>query len=579
MQNLEQLRITLKHIDRRGYKAYKQIVGSYQQDDFSLYIDHVQGDPFAAPSKIRISIEQDLAQIPKELFCNYVRQMALEDFLARHIKKQIFSSYRGRNGSGKSGQIEIDAGRQEIIKRSAVVVRDEFVEARLEVGLPARGRNILGYEAANILCEMLPSLARSSFYWKDLPQKKLEEFVLCAENQEYLRKHLQENKLVAFIADGSLLPRESGASDKPLPDGIPFKSPESLRITLNLPNPIKGNEQEISGMGVPPGVTLIVGGGYHGKSTLLKALERSVYPHIPEDGREYVITAPSAVKIRAEDGRAVSGVDISSFVSDIPYGQSTSSFSTSDASGSTSQAANIIEAFEAGSDLLLIDEDTSASNFMIRDARMQQLVAVENEPITPFIDRVKELYENYQISTILVAGSSGDFFDVADTVIMMKNYLPIDATKQALDISKKIPVSRASEANHRFQSVVQRIPLANSFDPCKGRHGRKVDAKGSSTILFGKEPIDLKGLEQIVDQSQTRAIAYSVLYASEELMKKNLTLREILNILEQKMDLDDLDWLDPFYRPEEHPGNLARPRRYEIAAAMNRYRPLKVKQL
>ena len=169
-------------------------------------------------------------------------------------------------------------------------------------------------------------------------------------------------------------------------NGIHFVSPSSMEVTLNLPNhgPLKG-------MGIPKGITLIVGGGYHGKSTLLEALELGVYNHIAGDGREYVITESDAVKIRAEDGRSIKSADISLFINDLPNGKDTCCFYTEDASGSTSQAANVMEAIETGSRLLLIDEDTSATNFMIRDELMQRVVKRSQEPITPFIERVQWL--------------------------------------------------------------------------------------------------------------------------------------------------------------------------------------------
>ena len=195
---------------------------------------------------------------------------------------------------------------------------------------------------------------------------------------------------------------------------VPFISPESLRITMNLPH--KG---KIIGMGIPQGITLIVGGGYHGKSTLLNALELGVYNHIAGDGREYVITDNTALKLRSEDGRSIKDVDISLFINDLPNKKNTHCFSTADASGSTSQAAGIIEGMEAGSKVFLLDEDTSATNFMVRDTFMQEIISREKEPITPFLERAQKLYTIAGISTLLVAGSSGAFFHIADTIIQM----------------------------------------------------------------------------------------------------------------------------------------------------------------
>jgi predicted ABC-class ATPase len=432
-----------------------------------------------------------------------------------------------------------------------------------------------------MLCREVPEIVRRSLFWSEIPQSECRRFVECVENQEAIRAQLRERRLVAFVADGAILPRRSGVSELPLERAIPFRSPESLRVTVALPNPISHGglvRETLTGMGIPEGVTLIVGGGYHGKSTLLRALERCVYPHVPGDGREYVVTREDAVTIRAEDGRRIERVDLTPFIGELPYGQRTDDFSTENASGSTSQAANILEALEAGSRLLLIDEDTSATNFMIRDARMQALVAKELEPITPFVDRVRELYERFGVSTILVMGGSGDYLDVADTVILMREYMPEDVTEEARRIARAFPTERRREVARPIERVVERIPLAESLDPSRGRREVKIEAKAVDLLLFGETAIDLRAVEQIVDLSQTRAIGYALHCAAERLMDGRRTVREVLDELDQLLDREGLDVLDPFRRGEEHPGNFARPRRYEIAAALNRLRTVRMRQ-
>ncbi len=331
-------------------------------------------------------------------------------------------------------------------------------------------------------------------------------------------------------------------------------------------------------MGIPRGVTLIVGGGYHGKSTLLKALERGVYPHIPGDGREYVVTSPDAVKIRAEDGRRVERVDISPFISNLPYGRSTTAFSTEDASGSTSQAANIMEALESGAQVLLLDEDTSATNFMVRDSRMQSLVHKEHEPITPFVDRIREIHDKLGVSTILVMGGCGDYFDVADTIIMMRDYLPREVTEEAKTIARERPSGRSVEAIETASWTLPRVPLSESFDPSRGRRDVKIDVKDLDSILFGRDRIDLRSVEQLVDRSQTNAVGQAIHLAATRFMNGCATLREVVDQLEEQLDREGLDILDPFHRAGRHPGNFARPRKYEIAAAINRLRTVRMKQ-
>ncbi|MCS7157999.1 MAG: ABC-ATPase domain-containing protein [Blastocatellia bacterium] len=581
MRTLEELRRLLNRLDGRGYKAYEEIEGAYEGSGWVLYIDHVQGDPFAPPSKMRVRVDGRCAGFPMDLYSTPVRRLALEDFLARRVRQSIEVVSRGHRGSGKSGLIRVDAGGQEVLERTAVRVRPEWIECRFQLGLPAAGRTVLGRQAEEMLCREIPEIMRRSLFWSEIPQSECRRFVECVENQEAIRAQLRERRLVAFVADGSILPRRSGVSELPLERAVPFRSPESLRVTFAVPNPISqgGRAQDVlTGMGIPEGVTLIVGGGYHGKSTLLRALERCVYPHIPGDGREYVVTRDDAVTIRAEDGRRIERVDLTPFIGELPYGQRTDDFSTENASGSTSQAANILEALEAGAQLLLIDEDTSATNFMVRDARMQALVAKELEPITPFVDRVRELYERFGVSTILVMGGSGDYLDVADTVILMREYVPEDVTQHARRIARAFPTERRREVTGPLERLIERIPLAESLDPSRGRREVKIEAKAVDLILFGETVIDLRAVEQIVDISQTRAIGYALHCAAERFMDGRRTVREILDELEQLFEREGLEVLDPFRRGDAHPGNFARPRRYEIAAALNRLRTVRMRQ-
>jgi predicted ABC-class ATPase len=577
MHNVEELRRTLSRIDGKGYKAYKDLEGSYEIGRFSLHVDHVQGDPFAAPSKVRVRVPMKHATLPPFLFSNRVRQMAIEDYLARKVQRAICRvSQRGR-GSGKSGLIDVDAGDQEVLERTACRVTSDWVEARIYVGLPAAGRRILGRQAGIILCTQIPKIAEQGLVWESLSHEQAKAFTDCVENQEFIRGQLEELGLIAFVADGALLPRESGNSQRPLAqkEAVPFQSPASLRVSLDLPNPVhvrSSADQKITGMGIPKGVTLIVGGGYHGKSTLLQALERGVYPHIPGDGREYVVTCRKAVKIRAEDGRRIEQVDISPFITNLPRGLDTRGFCTDNASGSTSQAANIAEALEMGAQALLLDEDTSATNFMVRDVRMQALVDKAFEPITPFIERVHEIHDRFGVSTVLVMGGCGDYFEVADTVIMMREYIPQEMTVKARRIAEEHATGRRMESRPSHEWQLSRVPAPDSFDPSRGRKRVKVDAKARDQILFGSHMIDLRGVEQLVDFSQTRAVGLAIHLAASRFMDGERSLKEILNRLDAHLDANGLDPLDPFHRLERHPGSLARPRIFEIAAAINRLR-------
>ncbi len=579
----DDLRRILSRIDGRGYKAYRDIRGAFDFGPVALHVDHVQGDPFAAPSKLRVRVAQSEARLPASLFRTPVRRTALADYLVRRVDRAIGKTSSGRRGSGKSGLISVDAGGQQVLERTAVRLDASWAEVRLEAGLPAAGRRVLGREAAEMLCRDLPEIARRSLFWNALPQDDATRFVELVENQERIRDQLDDLGLVAFVGDGAILPRESGASDRPLRQeaAVPFRSPESLRVRLRLANPVAGPEgplDEITGMGIREGVTLIVGGGYHGKSTLLRALERAVYPHVPGDGREWVVSRRDLVKIRAEDGRRVERVDISAFIRNLPQGRNTTAFSSDDASGSTSQASNILEAIEAGARGLLLDEDTSATNFMVRDARMQALVSRQHEPITPFLERVHELHDALGVSTVLVMGGCGDYFDVADCVIMLREFQPRDATREAREIASHKPTGRRGEAQSALAGVTQRIPLPGSFDASHGRREVKIDARDLDRIRFGSDDIDLRHVEQLVDRSQTRAVGFAIHLAAQRFMDGEATLCEVIDRLEEFFDREGLDALDPFHRPGRHPGNFARPRRFEIAAAINRLRSLRVEQ-
>ncbi|KUK83108.1 MAG: putative ATPase [Pelotomaculum thermopropionicum] len=560
----------LKKIDGKGYKAYKDLAGAYHFPDFTLFVDYVQGDPFAPPSRIRVRVAREKAAFPGELLINKPRRIGLQDYLIRRMAEEIARNAGGIRGTGKSGLFYIDAGGQEIIERTALVINSAYVEARLSVGLPAAGRRVTGQPALIMFTQELPDIIHGSLFYRNIDAKKAAAFVKLKEDQHFIREELVRRKLVAFIAEGSVLPRESGISQKPLKErAIPFASPAGLTVEMKLPN-----HGYIKGMGVPEGVTLVVGGGYHGKSTLLRAIERGVYDHIPGDGREYVLTRRDAVKIRAEDGRRIEKVDISPFISNLPFNKETSAFSTEDASGSTSQAANIIEALEAGTSLLLLDEDTSATNFMIRDARMQSLVTKDKEPITPFVDKVRQLYRDRGVSTVLVMGGSGDYFDVADLVLMMDEYRPGIATGQARELAGKNPTNRRREGGRAFGGVKQRIPLKQGFRPERGNK-IKVDAKGRDTIVFGNTVLDLSYLEQLVDTSQTRAIAGLIYYLSRYYIDDRSTLFQVLRTVYGVIEEKGLDVISPF--PGKHPGDYALPRLQETAGAINRLRTLAIK--
>ena len=569
MQTDSDLHDSLSRIDGKGYKAYKDLTGEYRFPGYRLIIDHVQGDPFAAPSRIRVRLDRKKAGFPEDLTANRSRTVALCDFLTRVFSRNCRRIARGNRGIGKSGLIAIDQPTQEILERSAMRVDGTFVEARFFMGLPALGRRISAPDARAMFFDELPQIVNSALRMDRLDRKRVYRHVDCSEDADILRSRLEALGLIGFVADGALLPRASGIDPSPLKDhrAVKFQSPDRFRIEVDLPH-----AGTVSGMGIPKGVTLIVGGGYHGKSTLLNALQLGIYNHIPEDGRELAVTVAETVTIRAADGRSIEKTDISPFINNLPFAQDTRSFSTRNASGSTSQAAGICEALEAGARLLLLDEDTSATNFMIRDHRMQQLVAKENEPITPFIDKIRQLYDERGVSTVLVMGGSGDYFATADHVIQMTDYLPADVTRRAREIARADEDKRLPEGGERFGDIRTRIPLKAAFNPYRGNNRIKIAASRLREIRFGNLDIDLWDLDQIVDISQTRAIGYALHHATRH-MDGRRSLKAVIDLTLADIDRDGLEILPPYLT-----GDLARFRGFELAFAINRMRNLKMRQ-
>lgn len=596
MRTSQDLAHLLTAIDGRGYGGYRQIVSSYQlRPGMTLHIDHAQVDPYAPPSRVRIELSAELTQLPPELLKDRAGRIAVGDFLTRTFAASAHALPAARD-------IHIARVGQEILERTSVIADRDGVEARFTVKLPAAGRRIRGREAQKILLEAVPAIANKSLLASAIDLAALQERVTYLRNREDLLAQMAHQGIVAFVAAGAMLARAAGDSDKPLAaneGALAFTPPAELQATFTLPS-----GRTVTGMAIPAGITIIVGGGYHGKSTLLRALERGVYPHIAGDGREWVVSDPSAAAIRAEDGRAVANVDISPFINGLPSGVSTTHFTTSNASGSTSQAANVMEALEAGARTLLIDEDTSATNFMIRDRIMRALIPDEREPITPLVDRITALRDQQGVSTIIVAGGSSAFFAAADHVIAMDIYQPHSLTKKAHELVRAAQENQgaaqgtnqgaaqgtnqgAAQGTNQGanQGAATTSRAADPFAPAR-QHQRIVDARslhpadkkksakaaGLATVRYGRTDIDLAALNQLVDPGQTAAIAEALEGIAQE-ADGTRTARELADLV--------LDWierggLDALTARGHYLGSLARPRRQELLGALNRYRALRI---
>jgi predicted ABC-class ATPase len=560
MSRNDDLAATLRGLDGQSYGRYKSLVGDWPLDRAAgratLTVVRVQADPFAPPSRVRVTLP---GAAPEELTTTADRRRALSGFLLRRLHRAL----RGTS-------LHVDAGGPEVLERSAGRVSAEgTVTVELGVPMPGPKRRILGREAATLLGETLPAAVADLRIeaFSDDDRRAAREFVTTVEDAVALRAALADRRLVAFVADGAVLPRRSGVDDRPLEGATAFGSPESLRVTIPTPN-----SGEVTGLGVPEGVTLIVGGGYHGKSTLLRAIESGVHDHQPGDGRERVVARDDAVKVRAEDGRSVVRTDVSAFVSHLPSGEPTDDFSTTNASGSTSQAASMVEAVEAGAGVLLVDEDTSATNIMIRDGRMQQLI--ETEPLVPFVERIRPLHAERGVSSVLVMGGSGDYLEVADTVIMMDAYVASEVTARAHEIAAQ---GRTRAVEHSgFPPVTRRVVDPSSLDPT-GRQGkRRVTARGVDTLTFGEDDVDLAAVEQIVDRSQVAGIGRALALLGDGVLDGTIPLGEGLDLLDAELARGGVDALLSGGRDAT---DLAVPRRHEVAAALNRLRSVKVREL
>jgi len=565
MKTQSELDRLLTAINKKSYPAYKDLRGSFQFPGYQLNIEHVQGDPFAAPSKLSIQVDKSKAGFPEEYYNTDYKRIALQDYLLRQFGKAVSGYMFQAKGSGKSGLISTSRCGQEVLERTAFEIEDGSLLVRFEVGFPANGRTINSYELKKILFSYLPEAVDRSLYYKNLDHKAIQRKTELATDQHFIREELKRRKLVAFVANGAVLPRESGVSQKPMKGAVVFQSPQSMEVEMELPH--KGR---IKGMGIPEGITLVAGGGYHGKSTLLKALEQGIYQHVEGDGREYVIMSDTAVKIRAEDGRAVSHVNISPFINDLPNKKDTMDFSTEDASGSTSQAANVAEAVQAGAKVLLIDEDTCATNFMVRDLLMQEVVSGEHEPITPFTLQARELYEKHGISVILVAGSSGSYFYIADKVLQMDNY-------HAYDITEKVhKVLKGRENECQGSAPVPASVLFNTgrrILKCKKierkRDQVKIKQSGKDSFSIGKETVDLRYVEQILDIEQMTALAYCLKSLAEKMENRDTDVEKAADMLWEQIQKKGLKSLCPgAYLPV----SMAQVRKQDIYACLNRYR-------
>ena len=502
----------IRTLNGKNYGLYKSLAEkSWDFGDFALEFIHVQGDPYAPPSRVVIKANLSMLGYASEWGGSFERRLALSDFLLRRLSKLVQEKY-----PGKDADILFDVAGPEMLVRNALWIDNGELRACMQVRLPGEGRKIQAESAAEILTMVLPDLVSAGLYYSKSDEEAMQRhYRVLAERKEILSE-IERRGLCAFVPNGAVLPRASGLSEMPLEGAVPFVAPEEMAVTLNVCG------REISGMGIPKGITVITGGAFHGKSTLLQALTRSVYPHIPGDGREGIVIDETALRVGVEDGRSVRGTDLSAFVRDLPGGVSTKNFNTLSASGSTSEAANLLEAMEAGATTFLIDEDSSAVNFLIRDMRVRKLLGDDREPLIPLTDRIREISaQGY--SFILVAGACGDYLDLADNIVVMANY-KAECAKVTEPAAKVTGPAEATVAPlHRpFTAYMQ--PLQKSVRPASAVERQvKVKLSGDTLLQIGFLVSDTSRLNTLVDRQQRFGAGFMLLNLLQNAASNNET--------------------------------------------------------
>lgn len=540
--NMKALYQKIRTLNGKNYGLYKSLAEKpWDFGDFSLEFLHVQGDPFAPASRVMIKASLQMLGYSSEWGSSFERRLALSDFLLRRMSAVVKEKYPDRDAA-----VIFDVAGPEMLVRNSLWIDNGELRAVLQVRLPGESRKIQAEAAAEILTMVLPDLVSASLFndggrCEGGVKPELAAHYQVLADRKVILEELEKRSLCAFVPNGAILPRASGISQDPLEGAIPFTSPEELAVTLNV------NGRDICGMGIPKGITVITGGAFHGKSTLLQALTCAVYPHIPGDGREGIVIDESALRVGVEDGRSVRGTDLSQFVRDLPGGVSTKEFTTASASGSTSEAANLLEAMEAGSTTFLIDEDSSAVNFLIRDARVRKLLGDDRELLIPLTDRIREIcYGTANASEgecsansaddkcaacsfILVAGACGDYLELADNIIVMANYKAECAKTfgkpcAALGETAVVPPSGLSPfvapACRGFAEYIK--PIQNSIRPTSAVERQvKVKLSGDTLLQMGFLVADTSRLVTLSDKQQRLGAGFMLLNLCQNVISNN----------------------------------------------------------
>jgi len=558
----------LTELDGQPFSEYQQLVGDF---DFSRYVIkctklELEGDESSHPV-FSIRVPQTIAEIPEYLFDSPVRRTAMEDLLLRRLATNIEGIANFDQSGMARRHILASSPGQKIIPRNALQLTKEYIEVRLQIILPIQHviiegeavTAINGEMARQIFFEDLPGVISNGLFYCNMDTAEADRFVNNMDDADRLRQHLGASGQVSFLAEGALVSRMAGED---LPDYerlAPIEIDGDLTEEFEVPH--GGN---VRGLSIPNGLTLILGESNSGRVDVMDAIAQGIYNHIPGDGREAVVTVADAVSIRSEVGRCVQNVDISVFASELSDGGNPAAYSTMSAGSFTSQAASTVEALEAGARVLLYDEHSSSSTFLSSDTRVSPLLGESSR--NTLAARARQIVDELGVSMV-VAGSSlvAEFIPIADKILKVENFCITDITEEA----KALEIIPSSVANDSatLSSLLSRSRwvMPSSIDPSIGREDLVIGTDDQDYVQFGRSIVDLSEIRQIADVDQARAIGFVLYYAKLRYMDEGYPVREILDLVDRDLSNEGLNAL-----ARDPRGDLARPRRYEVAAALNR---------
>ena len=564
MKNKDELYSKIDQINQQDAKQLQQLIGDYDFSRYVLKISRIDEPAETQHSLLVVSVPHFIAGFPLKLIETPVGRTALEDLLTRKVAEEIdkISAY-DEDGISRR-RLHITRPGQKILPRSSLVVTEEYVEARIYVRLPLRDGRILGGDMKTLFFEILPRVVNAALIFCNLDEDEITAAVNLMNDADHVRHLLATRGWVSFVADHARLSRV-GDSDQPdLERAIPLVVDEALARNVDVPH-----AGALRGFGVPAGLTLILGDAYSGRAELMHAIGDGIYNHVAGDGREMVITVPDAVYVKAEPGRSVQRVDISAFVR--PTGANPAAFTNIHADACAAQAASTIEALEVGARALLFEESDSAVEFLTRDARLGDLMPEADRTITPLSVLARRIVDQLGVS-LVIAGSSTitDFIPVADTILRIANYKVSDVTQQAKALVAP-PATAPAGADVSALIAKKRSVVPSSIDPSAGRSELRIETEGMYQLHFGRNTIDLHGVVQLADEDQTRTIGRILYYAKTHYMDETHPISELLDSVDQDLSTEGLETLTRVLQ-----GDLARPRRFEIAAALNRLPSLRI---